>query len=151
MSIDEFNEARYNYFKDMEIAAFEASAAYGRWVTGALFLIHGGALVGILSTLEGGQINSFELKNNVKTSIYFFTFGVIFAIGCGALGWRNYMMHSQNYSQRVRKYVLDGMKDPEDFLFHSKEKVNLTYRLAIFAGSISTLLFVFGCISLTCT
>lgn len=65
-------------------AAKAAQIEYGRWIVNTLWLMHSGAIAGLLSKWDG------KTAPSQSTAIGFFVAGIVLAFATAALAWLNF-------------------------------------------------------------
>jgi hypothetical protein len=65
--------------------AYAMQAEYGKWLINTLWLMHSGAIVGLLFKATAGNVPPPYLS-----SVWWFIFGIVFAFGAGFAAWWNF-------------------------------------------------------------
>jgi hypothetical protein len=130
----------FNDWKESQRATFEVAAGWGRWLIGSLVIVHGGALFGMFSFLDGVAADQ-VLLTGYKWPIWCFVLGLVLALLSGFFAWINWSMHSYNYGHQAHHEML---WNPNEWLkdAYFDRGLTVTNRLSIGSGLCSAFLIV---------
>lgn len=128
----------YHDLKESQRSTFQIAADYGKWLITSLVLIHGGALFGLFSFLDGLAGKPDALQSYVFP-VWAFVSGLLLAFLAGFFVWLNWSMHSENYDRQAR---YDMLWDSDIWVGdrYWDKGITVTYWLPI----------IFGVLSATC-
>lgn len=114
---------------------YEASLGFGRktqadhskWLINTLYLLHSGAIAGLLSRLPTERIPQFV------GSLNWFVIGLAFAFLAGLATWSNYEFYICAYSELIKR-IRRGQWRPGDELPKSAKFVSVTVVIALAFG-----------------
>jgi hypothetical protein len=130
----------YNQAVDRAKLSATIQADYGKWLVNTLWLMHSGAIVGLLfrATTTG--------RPPYFSELWWFIFGVAFAFGAGFASWWNFTFAVNQYDQWASPAILtDRTKWPITAAF--KWKIRVTMWVAIVCGLLSMGCLILGALA----
>jgi hypothetical protein len=120
-----------------------AQADYGKWLINTLWLMHSGAIVGLLFRSGGG-------RPDYLGSLWWFVFGIAFAFAAGFAAWWNFTFAVQQYEKWANPGVLSDPANWPKLDLTMSLKIRLSMWVAIGFGVLSLACLIGGATFVYC-
>ena len=118
----------------------KTQAEHSKWLINTLYLLHSGAIAGILSRMPIERIPQFV------SSLKWFVIGLALAFLAGLATWSNYDWFIRTYLELIKR-IRSGQWKPDDDLPKIAKLVGLTAWIALTVGLASFACLVIGACS----
>lgn len=137
---DTYRSAQIARFQQLFDHSFKLQAEYGRWLISSLLFLHSAAIAGLLFKTDAKSIP-------YLTSLWWFIFGIVFALGAGLAAWWNFTFACHVYYQRVDQLLRN---QPQASPIPT-DKVTATLWLSSACGVLSVLCLLAGAGAVWCS
>lgn len=120
----------------------KTQADHSKWLINTLYLLHSGAIAGILSRMPLEKIPLFV------GAIVWFVVGLAFAFLAGLATWANYEFYIRTYAELIKRIRRNQWKSDE--LPDISKFVGLSAWLALLIGFVSFICLAIGAFSTLC-
>jgi len=146
MSVDDYKQQStlvYNRMVESIRFCATAQSEYGKWLVNTLWLMHSGALVGLLFRSPGG-------RPEYLGSLWWFVIGIALAFGAGFAAWWNFTFATDLYSKWAKVSMLTNPADQPTEDPVQSLKIKITMWIAVVAGVLSLCCLLGGAAAVYC-
>lgn len=140
---DRIAETLYADMRSQRDSLYVAQREYGKWMINTLYLMHAGAIVGLISKVQaGGPVPAYVY------SIAWFIFGIVLAFAAAFSTWWNFTFAAEMYDKNADVHLLtDRQYWPK---YEGITRVAVTMWIAIALGLMSLGCLVVGAVLTIC-